>query len=672
MINKKLSKNLLAVVSALLITLGPSSMTASVVYAAPALPSAPSTPTSPELPTVEMATPDQPSLPSSTDSSSSGTQSTPDNTQTIDPSVDAGDQTGEVGTPQNTSLQSVDPSSESTSLDSLAGNDTTGAGSDNSASSNTNSSSDLTINNNFSGDSTVYANANTGDNTSDKNTGDGQIISGDSDLVLTALNVDNNVNVGTQVFNVYDDQTGDLLVNYNNVKPISNSPSCGNNTSSNQTTGSYSSNDASTTCTDQNTLLIDNNGNLVNNYYLSANTGDNSASKNTGNGSVTTGDANVALNVINFLNNTFLGGAGQLLLGVVNVFGKLSGNIVLNMPSGGSTASLGSNSSTAANNKTGSGSDNSASTTTSNTSDLSLNNNLNLANNIKLFGDTGGNDSGENTGSGSTSTGDVNSNLKVTNIGNTNGIGDGGTLWLVLVNNLGKWTGQVWGFDSTGTASPFFTFSIGTDGSLNAGTGAGSKNSSSNTTTNSTSATLNNNANVKNNIYINANTGGNSAEENTGNGTIKTGDVNVAANILNMINNNFIGTRFVVTIVNVFGSFLGNVFPGGSAQEQKAIKIGAGTSVAIEAGGVVRTTTSVPPTTGFVSPSQEVKSESKAGSGALVSDLTSLATNSSVNSITKVVGKDSPSLKDYWWVIVPLLISAASITARKRFVWKSR
>ena len=551
-----------------------------------------------------------------------------------------------------------------------ASNSNTGSDSDNTATSTTNNDFDFTANNDLDANNNAYVDVDTGYNSADKNTGDGEVVTGDADIVLTALNVGNNTGVGTQVFNVYDDQTGDLILNFDNVSAVPLGNVCSGGESSNDTTGEWSSNDAATVCTSQNTILVDNNGNIVNDYYLSADAGHNSADKNTGDGSVTTGDANIVLNVINFINNTFLGGGGELLLGLVNIFGSLNGNIVLNVPDSGDDYYLGGGGQ-AGNSTTGSWSDNNASTNTNNNADISMTNSSDILNNLMLFGDTGSNDASKNTGSGSVTTGNVNSNLNVANISNMNGIGDGGTLWMVLVNNLGSWSGQIWGLDSTGTASPFFTFEIGEDGAFNAVTGADSTNNAAVENNNNTDITMNNNANLTNNVYINANTGGNSASMNTGSGTISTGNVNVAANIVNMLNNNFLAGRFVLTIVNVFGSWTGDILPFGSGTAENSVLTDENSSVSISsknnrlgnAGAYVPNTLS---SAGGSGQNGEAEQEE------IAANLTKVGGNVKVDSVTKVIGKDSGSITDYWWVLIPLVIAAGSAVYRRRFLWRTQ
>src|SRR3989344_5279672 len=177
------------------------------------------------------------------------------------------------------------------SLDNLGSeNSNTGSGSENTAYSQLNNTNSLDIDNDADLDNYLLFDANSGTNSTSKNTGDGTIATGDSEIILTAINTANNINVGYDVFNVYDDQTTDLVIDFNNLSDGSGSPYILNGVSaSNDTTGSDSTNSASSSENSTNTILIDNYGNVINNYYLDANTGD---------GSIVTGDANVVFNLI--------------------------------------------------------------------------------------------------------------------------------------------------------------------------------------------------------------------------------------------------------------------------------------------------------------------------------------------------------------------------------------
>ena len=635
----KTKRKLLNIAASLILAFYPFTFAASIAYAVPSLPSTPDSPDNPD------STPDTPDLPGgeavgttgTTDSTgasgdstnsdgsevnSSNTDTGADSTNTADSTVDndtevdinndadidniisvdalsggndadkntgdgsvtSGDATidGSLATDANSvSIGALECSTEcdTISIGSIgSSNSNTGADSDNTSNSTVSNDNNLDINNNADIDNLVMFDADSGGNSTSYNTGSGTIDAGDAELILTAINAANNVNVGLSVFNVFDDQTGDIIIDFDDIASTAYTGLLG---SSNDTTGANSTNTASTDVDNTNTILIDNNGNIINNYYLDADTGGNTADKNTGDGTITTGDANVVFNLINFLNNTFLGG-GELLLGVVNIFGNLSGNILLQGldGSGGSTYNLGSLS--ASNSTTGADSDNDASSTLSNDTDISLANYGEILNNVTLDANTGDNTADKNTGSGQINTGDTNTSLDITNITNTTAIGNGGTIWMVLVNNMGTWTGQLFDTGSAGGAySPFFTFSLGPDGSLSASnqnTGAGSDNEAATNIDNDTDIAITNTASVTNNVRIDASTGGNSASKNTGSGSITTGDANIAVNIVNMLNNIFLSGRFALTIVNIFGSFTGGIYEGNNVGN---VEVGSHESIAI-------------------------------------------------------------------------------------------
>ena len=643
----KTKRKILSVLTALILVVYPLSFAVTTVYALPELPGTPELPSTPTLPGTpdtptlpgqeeQLANPTNSGTNDDSDShhhhdgdnsvgdpSSSNSNTGSDSTNNADTSIDnnsdttinndadvdnvvsvdslSGDNSSDENTGDGTVTSgnagingSLQTSANSVSLGGLecstecevinlgglnSSNSSTGSGSDNDASTNVNNSNSLGIDNNADFNNLVDFDANSGDNSASKNTGNGIITTGDSEVVLTAINTANDVNVGVDVFNVYDDYTGDIVLDYNAIPTTTVG---GGVSSSNDTTGADSTNNASSDLNNTNTILIDNLGNVINNYQIDANTGNNNADMNTGDGSITTGNANVVFNLINLLNNTFLG-PGELLLGIVNIFGNLSGDIVLQgLEGNGINPYLGSVD--ASNNTTGADSSNNASNSLTNNTDIDLTNSAQVLNNISLDATTGNNDASKNTGSGSITTGDVDANLKVTNIANTNTVGNGGgTIWLVLVNNLGTWTGQLFGGDaSSGVYSPFLTFTINPDGSISANnqnTGADSTNNASATVANDTDISVNNAANLTNNVTIDANTGGNSASKNTGSGAIQTGDVNVAANIVNLLNNNFIGGRFVLTIVNIFGGFFGDIRQGSPSDQ--AVAVGTNESVAI-------------------------------------------------------------------------------------------
>jgi hypothetical protein len=120
-------------------------------------------------------------------------------------------------------------------------------------------------------------------------------------------------------------------------------------------------------------------------------------------------------------------------------------------------------------------------------------------------------------------------------------------------------------------------FIVNPDGTViakNADNGANSTNTAAVSSTNNNTTTQTNQANIVNNINLSANSGNNETKNNTGgDNSIKTGDANVMANILNFVNNNFKDGKVVISVVNVFGSWLGSFVPPG----MEAPKVTAGT-----------------------------------------------------------------------------------------------
>lgn len=385
----------------------------------------------------------------------------------------------------------------------------------------------------------------TGSNSASQNLGDSKIVTGNADtaaVVVTAANT-NIDGVAVAEFNISDDHTGDIILDF------SSAISAGN----------------------ESTTFQENNAELENNLYLSSNSGDNETSLNTGGESeINTGNANVAANVISFLNNNI---AGNVVLGVVNIFGNLAGDIIL--PEGAfGTASAGSGS--VQNVENGSESENKATIADTSESSTTQTNQAEIENNLNLKTNTGGNEASRNTG-GETEviTGDSNIETRTVNVANSNI--EGGNLWLVIINEAGKWIGRIIGApeDSSVAGSVGMELTVDEKGNVivqNNENGSNSSNDSEVTNEKSTQTEQSNSAKIVNNINLEANTGNNKANDNTGgDSSIQTGDANIIANIINFVNNNISSDgRILVAIVNVFGNWLGDFLPPGAQKEKPA------------------------------------------------------------------------------------------------------
>jgi hypothetical protein len=328
--------------------------------------------------------------------------------------------------------------------------------------------------------------------------------------------------------------------------------------------GADSQNSASIDETTNDTTFQNNDATVENDMILASDSGDNKASRNTGGDStITTGDANTSANVLTFANNNL---AGDVYYAVVNIFGDLIGDIIF-------PEELLAYEVTAAN--TGNGD------SSINTSDISLTTNdatfqtntANIDNNLLLTATTGDNDTSRNTnGDSSIITGDANIDAQVLNIANSNL--SGGNWWLVIINEAGRWIGKIMGAPDgahfAGSQGTEFTVNeAGEITAVNSGNGANSTNNASISKETNNTVEQTNTANITNNLNLSANTGGNSASRNTGgDNSITTGDASIIANLVNFVNNNITGGgKLFVSVVNVFGSWLGDFVTPGNSKE---------------------------------------------------------------------------------------------------------
>ncbi|OGM30423.1 hypothetical protein A2630_01725 [Candidatus Woesebacteria bacterium RIFCSPHIGHO2_01_FULL_44_10] len=626
----------------------------SVAYAVPDLPSTPETPDSPDSPD-SPDEPETPELPGATPTPTPVSTPTPtpvstptptplaspepgeggisdlsgesqDNYTGNDPYIDTGDSTvdGSIVNTGNTNLLS-DPDNGGDGGVSIL-NEGNGDGSDNSGVIIFDSASLTIQDNDATVDNSLILDSATGENSTSRNTNaDNTIETGDANVTGTILNALNtNVNgVMVSEFNIADDHLGDFILDFDSYC-ISGCDG-GSATITNQDNGSDSTNTGEIEIIDENSSFQTNTANVENEMILFANSGDNIADNNTGGDStIDTGDANASGNVINFLNNNL---AGNVLYGVVNIFGDLIGDIIL--PEEYLTAyDLDVN---MANLGNGDGSSNTTLFDQTTNSNYTQFNNAQIINNIDLAATTGDNTASDNTGGDSfIDTGDADIDARIVNIANSNIIG--GTWWIVLVNEAGNWVGRIMGAP---TGLPFFgsagtTFDIAADGTINItneGNGDESTNTGSLTQTTTNSTTQVNEAFVTNNISLGANTGGNSTSRNTGgDNRITTGDASVMLNLINFVNNNFAGANVIFTVVNVFGNWFGDfVGPGYTQEAQAANNPGVGgytsnnqsdisTDVSISTNGtdVDVSVTNTANTNATPSPTPEILGESEA------------------------------------------------------------
>lgn len=485
--------------------------------------------------------------------------------------------TGTLGTNANSNILGTSGEAGTGSDgDTSVSNTGNGSSSTNNGSVNASNQTNANLNNNLNLTNSASMRAESGNNTASENVGDTSIITKDANVSATIFNTGNANGMGMAQFAIEDDHNGDIVLAWpqGNACSVAVCPT-GNTSASNTGNGSNSANTADITQDNASNVQLENTAMVGNTLHLEANSGDNRANDNVGNTTIETGDANVAANVVNAINSNLLGGA----LFVIDIFGNLVGDIILPTVAGGDAS--GSSSGTAVGNAgNGSDSTNTASASQTNTTNLDMNNNAALLNVIDVDANTGNNGASDNTGGSSTiDSGEATVDANVINFANVNAAGVGGNenepIWLVFVNEAGNWIGKILGADPNATmaASPGLVVSTDADGNMivkNAQNGSGSDNTASAGTTNTQNIAMTNNATVNNTLDITANTGRNSANGNTGgNSNIKTGDTNVVANIVNFVNTNFIGRPVMVALVNVFGSWKGDVITPGHKQENK-------------------------------------------------------------------------------------------------------
>jgi len=547
--------------------------------ASPAAPSAPSAPTAPQSPDKPSApeAPQAPATPKPSPSSSTNSPATPlpepvktngpepttppTAATTSDQSAATGSSAdGQVGDASVTTGNATNTASVSTAANNNSSvarggqggiavkNADNGADSNNSATVNNDSDTETNQGNSASVVNNLNQSTTTGGNSTSRNTnGDSTITTGNANTtgtVITSVNT-NLDGVGVHEFNVADDYNGDIILQFAPVNRVE---------AVNQNNGAGSDNDLAINNSSSDSTFQNNDADILNNVVLASDTGHNSASRNTGGDStITTGDANVSANIVTLANNNI---AGNLVYAVVNIFGDLVGNIILPEEQ--------VNSLMAASKDNGVNSQNNTNINLADSQTVNQFNNADIQNNLVFDANTGNNDTSSNTGGNSSvTTGSANIDAQVVNVANLNLVD--GNAWLVIVNEAGNWIGRIIGSDGNVFGSTLLEFAMGSDGTINvtnSGNGADSTNNVAVNQDTKTEVIQENNATIVNKVELSANTGGNDASRNTnGNSSIETGDANIIANLVNFANTNIAaGSSLMVTVINVFGSWMGDFF----------------------------------------------------------------------------------------------------------------
>lgn len=179
----------------------------------------------------------------------------------------------------------------------------------------------------------------------------------------------------------------------------------------------------------------------------------------------------------------------------------------------------------ASNSTTGSESNNQVNTTVESTTKVDNQNSANITNTINIKADTGNNSASNNTGDASIDTGKITGSVQVTNEGNINNIGD---------PTAGNSVSTINNINANGDVTVHVA---------NANTGSNSSNEVNFEIKNAKEINNSNSANVSNFLNVDLNTGGNKADDNTGNAQIKTGSIVFNLGIVNCLNFNNVNSK---------------------------------------------------------------------------------------------------------------------------------
>lgn len=380
-------------------------------------------------------------------------------------------------------------------------NSQTGPDSNNQNTVNEQTTTDINVQNETNVTNEINADLNTGENTVSSNTVTGDIKTGDINGQITVINApEANVSANTAVSNITPNSTGATT-----LSPL------------NLTTGPDSNN--TNTVNDNNIVRVvdQNTTNLNNDANINANTGANQVQNNTKVGNISTGDINLAVNLINLIG---LNSPVAVNLALWNLAGNVVGDIIV-----------------PENAITGPNSNNTNTVNSNNNTDVTVANNNDIQNNLTINTNTGENNLGSNTASENLTTGSTNVKTAITNIV--------AAPVIYIVNVFGKIFGkpQIKGVDPKNII-------------VNQITGPNSNNTNTVNSNNNTDINLQNNTNINNDIQISANTGHNLIGNNTVTGNIKTGSINIAASIANVMDSfsNAAG-QFTFGIINIFGDW---------------------------------------------------------------------------------------------------------------------
>ena len=332
---------------------------------------------------------------------------------------------------------------------------------------------------------------------------------------------------------------------------------------------------------ESNTLTVgnDNEAYVDNSLAVEGTSGANTVTDNDGNATLTTGDIELIANMLNILNLNITG--DDFLHLIVNIFGELTGDLDMDTIA----QHLGYEDDEALeviakNENTGDDSNNTAIAEKNDELDVNNTNYAEVNNTMNVTATSGSNDVSGNDGEATVVTGRIQVLANLLNFINGNFTG---SKWkFIMVNIFGSLTGNI---VVPGT-DPYLDGEGGQVLAENTGGGGDANATSTSSSLENTTVNNNNSVDLNNNITADGISGNNNQNNNDAEEipqTTQTGQVDVATNLLNFLNFNIFGNNWVFLVVNVFGTWMGQIV--GFADSGNITAPSEGTFAALKVGG---------------------------------------------------------------------------------------
>ncbi len=409
-----------------------------------------------------------------------------------------------------------------------AENSQTGSSSGNTATNTSDQTSNTTNTNDATATNTTNGTSDSGNNTASTNTGSGSVSSSDASTGTSTTTTTNTT--------VYDPMPWTTWTGVGDWQ----------SRSENNTTGSNSTNTATNTGTNTNNLTNNNTATVNNTTNAGSNTGTNTSSNNTGNADINTGNAATTVSNATQANTNYWTGEGD--------WTNLWNGEALNY-------------------RTGSGSNNTSTIDVDNIINVLNQNGVDISNLINAGANSGNNIASDNTGNATITTGDTSVLSSLFNLANTNIFGTD-EINILYQDIYGSFGGNINLADASSYQLSQLSQGPVTLGSSNEMTGFNSDNVAQNSGSLVVDFFNDNDGVLDNDLNLSAISGGNTTSDNTGNAFIETGDADIVANLINMLNTNVFTDSFYLGMINVFGDWNGNlILPEYSASTSSGASI---------------------------------------------------------------------------------------------------